>query len=209
MIKDDVIMKNILIVCAMEKEGKQIAEKLKMQEISKNLYENKETSQRLLITGTGKQVTAINLSTYLCKNSKPNLIINIGYAGSTDIPIGKWVNISRAYNYEWDIPGEEKYVMLVGGSQNLELIGDEEIETVECYTSESFVTDTHIEGHVAFDMELNSISLICDFNDIPLLSLKKISDNLSLGNYYDNLNKKDVFELVSCIEIIENYINSK
>lgn len=196
-------MKNILFICAMEKEAKQIAEKLEMKEINKNLYENENENKRLLITGIGKQLTAINLTQYLSNNSKPDLIINIGYAGSTDIPIGKWVNISRVYNYEWEIPGEEKYVMLVGGSQKLEVLENSNIEQVECYSSESFVTETELEEHVAFDMELHSISLICDLYEIPLLSLKKISDNLSLGDYYENLNKEDVFELVSCLDLLK------
>ncbi len=195
-------MKNILFVIAMEKEAKQIAQKLEMKEISNNLFENKEKNQRLIITGIGKQLTAINLTQYLSNQPKPDLIINVGYAGSTDIPIGKWVNISRVYNYEWEIPGEEKYVMLAGGSQKLELLKNSDVEIVECYSSESFVTDTEIEEHVAFDMELHSISLICDLYDISLLSLKKISDNLSLKNYYNNLKKEDIFELTSCLDFI-------
>ena len=194
-------MEKILFVCAMEKEGKQIAERLGMKEIDKNLFENNE--KRLLITGIGKQLTAINLTKYLCENENPDLIINIGYAGSTDIPIGKWVNISKVYNYEWEIPGEEKYIMNAGGSQNLVEINNKEIEKVECYSSECFVTETTIDEHVAFDMELHSISLICDLNNIPLTSLKKITDNLSLDNYYDNLKSEDVFELVSCLKILE------
>jgi len=196
-------MKNILFICAMEKEAKQIAQKLEMKLINKNLYENKNENKQLLITGIGKQLTAINLTQYLSNNSKPDLIINIGFAGSTDIPIGKWVNISRVYNYEWEIPGEEKYVMLAGGSQKLEVLENSNIEQVECYSSESFVTETDLEEHVAFDMELHSISLICDLYEIPLLSLKKISDNLSLGDYYENLNKEEVFELVSCLDLLK------
>lgn len=193
-------MKNVLIVCAMEKEAKQIAEKLGMVEVSNSLYENLENDNRLLITGIGKQLTAISLTKYLCNNEKPDLIINVGYAGSTDIAIGKWVNISRVYNYEWDIPGEEKHVMIAGGSQKLELLNNNEVEKVECYSSESFVTETDIEEHVAFDMELHSVSLICDLNNIPLIALKKISDNLSLDKYYDNLKSDDVFELTSFVE---------
>ena len=133
---------------------------------------------------------------------KPDLIINIGYAGSTDIQVGKWVNISRVYNYEWEIPGEEKYVMLAGGSQKLELLDNSEIEKVECYSSESFVTETDLEEHVAFDMELHSISLLCEMYEIPLISLKKISDNLSLDKYYENLEEKEVFELESCLDYL-------
>ena len=92
--------------------------------------------------------------------------------------------------------------MLAGGSQKLETLDNEEIEKVECYTSESFVTETDIEEHVAFDMELHSISLICDLNNIPLLSVKKISDNLSLGDYYNQLSKDEIFELTSCIDFL-------
>ena len=201
-------MKNILFICAMEKEGIQIAEKLQMKEVNKNVYRTDDGLKSLLLTGMGKQFTAINLTEYLCNNEKPDLIINIGYAGSTDIPIGKWVNISRVYNYEWDIPGEEKYVMLKGGSQKLELLKNSNIEVVECYSSESFVTFTDIEEHVAFDMELHSISLICNLQKIPLLSLKKISDNLSLKDYYNNLEEENVFELVSCVDILKEYEKS-
>ena len=101
-------MNNILFVCAMNKEGNQIAQKLHMKGISNNLFESLDGKKRLLITGVGKELNAIYLTQYLCNNANPNLIINVGYAGSTDIPVGKWVNISKAYNYEWEIPGEEK-----------------------------------------------------------------------------------------------------
>jgi len=103
-------MKKILYICAMEKEAVKISEKLKMEKVEKNIYKNEK--ETMLITGIGKQRTAINLTKYLCENEKPDIIINIGYAGSTDIQIGKWVNITKSYNYEWNIPGEEKYSML-------------------------------------------------------------------------------------------------
>ena len=197
-------MKNILITCAMEKEATKIAKKLelKLEKAKENIFKSENSQEKnitLLITGIGKQLTAINLTKYLCENEKPDMVINIGYAGSTDIQVGKWVNISRVYNYEWEIPGEEKYVMLAGGSQKLELLDNNEIEKVECYSSESFVTETDIEEHVAFDMELHSISLLCEMYEIPLISLKKISDNLSLDKYYENLEEKEIFELESCL----------
>ena len=91
-------MKNILIVCAMEKEAKSIANKLNLIKTDENIYKNENIN--LLISGIGKQRTAISVAEFLCVNKKPDLIIN------------KWVNITRCYNYEWEIPGEEKYVML-------------------------------------------------------------------------------------------------
>lgn len=194
-------MENILIICAMEKEAKFIAEKLNINKINEDLYRNENIS--LLISGIGKQRTAISLTRYLCENEKPNKIINIGYAGSTDIEIGKWVNITRSYNYEWEIPGEEKYSMLDYGNQKLEILKNNEIEKVECYSAECFVTDTDIEEHIAFDMELHSIAILCDEYEIPLYSLKKISDNLNIENYYENLKKEEIFELHSCLRLLK------
>lgn len=194
-------MKEILIVCAMQKESNLIAQKLDLKQINENLWRKNNIS--LLIAGIGKQRTAISLTKYLCKFSKPDLVINVGYAGSTDIKIGSWVNITKSYNYEWEIPGEEKYSFLDYGNQALNIINDNDIEKVECYSAECFVTKTDLKGHIAFDMELHSIVVICDMYNIPVISLKKISDNLSIDDYYDNtLNNENVFELDSCLDYL-------
>ncbi len=195
-------MEEILIICAMQKEAKFIAEKLKLNKVNENLYRNENIS--LLISGIGKQRTAIYLTKYLCENKKPSKIINIGYAGSTDIEIGKWVNITRSYNYEWEIPGEEKYSMLDLGNQRLCTLENNKIEKVECYSAECFVTDTDIEEHIAFDMELHSIAILCDEYDIPLYSIKKISDNLNLEHFYENIKQEDIFELHSSIDLLKD-----
>ena len=194
-------MKEILIICAMEKESKTIAQELKLEKVTETIFRKNNIS--LLISGIGKQKTAINLTKYLCENIKPDLIVNIGYAGSTDIKIGTWVNITKSYNYEWNIPGEEKYSFLDYGNQELELIKNTEIQKVECYSAESFVTKTDLTGHLAFDMELHSVVVIGDMFKIPVMSLKKISDNLSLEDYYDNTeNNENVFELNSSLELL-------
>lgn len=197
-------MKNILFVCAMRKEAELIAKKLKLDKLEENMYKKDNVS--LLITGIGKQKTAIGLTKYLCENVKPQLIINVGYAGSTDIKVGQWVCITKSYNYEWEIPGEEKYNMLDFGNQSLNIINFNEIKKVECYSAESFVTSTNLQGSIAFDMELHSIAILCDMYEIPLMSLKKISDNLSLNDYYDNLKEENVFELESCLEFLDEEI---
>lgn len=195
-------MKEILIVCAMKKESNLIAQKLNLKQVNENIWGKDNIS--LLIAGVGKQRTAISLTKYLCENSKPDLIINVGYAGSTDIKVGSWVNITKSYNYEWEIPGEEKYSFSDYGNKALNLIDDDSIEKVECYSSESFVTKTELKGHIAFDMELHSVVVICDMFNIPVMSLKKISDNLSIDDYYDNTNNNEnVFELDSCLKYLD------
>ena len=203
-------MNNILIHCAMEKEGEKIARKLNLEKIDTEelltVYRGiiKETQMNLIITGIGKQKTAIGLTKYLCKNRIPDLIINIGYAGSTNTEIGKWISIDKSYNLEWYIPGEEKYSMLDFGNQELETI--EELEKLPCYSSETFVTKTNIKENVIFDMELHSVSIIADMYKIPLISMKKISDNLNMDDYYKNIETENIMELESSVFYIEKYI---
>ena len=203
-------MNNILIHCAMEKEGEKIARKLDLEKIDTEelltVYRGiiKETQMNLIITGIGKQKTAIGLTKYLCKNRIPDLIINIGYAGSTNTEIGKWISIDKSYNLEWYIPGEEKYSMLDFGNQELETI--EELEKLPCYSSETFVTKTDIKENVIFDMELHSVSIIADMYKIPLISMKKISDNLNMDDYYKNIETENIMELESSVFYIEKYI---
>ena len=207
-------MKNILIHCAMKKEGEQIArllnlvEKKKKEDEFNNIittFEGKqnETKITLIVTGIGKQKTAIGLTKYLCENDKPDLIINIGYAGSTSAKIGSWVSINKSYNLEWDITGEQKYSMDDLGGQDLVTI--EELEKLPCYSAECFVNNTDIKENVIFDMELHSVSLLADLYNIPLISLKKVSDNLSMDDYYKTVEDNRLMELESSVKYIEKF----
>jgi len=102
-------MNKTLFVIAMEKEASPIIEKLNLKQKQESLYGNEKID--LLITGIGKQRTAINLVRYLENNPKPEKIINIGYCGSNAFDIGEIINVTSSFNYEWHIPGEEKYSM--------------------------------------------------------------------------------------------------
>lgn len=39
-----------------------------------------------------------------------------------------------------------------------------------------------------------------------IIITKKVSDNLSLSGYYDNLDKKEIFELTSGLEFIKDML---
>lgn len=200
-------MKNILYVIAMEKEAKEISKKLELKKVEEyrelQVYRNKNTT--LLIAGIGKQLTAINLIKYLencAEEQKPDLIINLGYVGSTNTKIGTWVNVIKSYNYEWNIPGEQKNTIDGFDADIIKTITNCEIQKLPCYSAESFVTQTDIKEDVVFDMELHSIYMICCLYNIELLSLKKVSDNLNLDDYYKNIDTKEVMELTSSLELI-------
>ncbi len=210
-------MKKVLFVIAMEKEAKDIAKKLELNEIKNDKHNNynskiyRKDNISLLITGIGKQQTAINLTQYLENNKEniPDTIINIGYVGSTNTKIGAWVSVDKIYNYEWNIPGEQRY-SIDGFKDNngiIKVIKNKQIKVLPCYSAESFVTSTDIKDDVIFDMELHSIYLVCQMYNIKeLISLKKVSDNLSLEDYYNNIDMKKVMELESCLELLDNFV---
>lgn len=209
-------MKKILIHCAMEKEAEKIANKMKLNKLENiketfrminNIYEGKinHTQIDIVVTGIGKQKTAIGLTEYLSKSENmPDLAINIGYAGANNTKIGTWVCISKSYNLEWNIPGEERYSMKNLGNQ--ELMKLEKLEYLPCYSGETFVTKTDIKENCIFDMELHSVALISDIYNVPLISLKKVSDNLNIDTYYESINTEDIMELASAEKFIEKYI---
>lgn len=188
----------ILFVIAMEKEAKDLAQKLNLKE-ENGIFKNENIS--LIITGIGKQRTAINLTKFLENNLKPDLIINVGYVGSTNCKIGSWINVNNSYNYEWQILDEEKYELEGLNKRILEDL--DYVKNLPCYSAESFVTETNIKNEVLFDMELHSVYVICQLYGIKLVSLKKVSDNLCLDEYYKNIERKDVMELTSCIELLK------
>lgn len=199
-------MKKILFVIAMQKEATKIAEELKLNKITENQYSRDNIT--LIITGVGKQQTAIGLVSYLENNkeNKPDIIINMGYAGSTNSKIGQWVNVNKSYNYEWNIPGEEKYTIIGYDKEKISTLDNANIKILPCYSAECFVTSTDIKEDVVFDMELHSIYMICCKYDIELISLKKVSDNLSLENYYENIKMEEVMELTSGLSYLKEII---
>lgn len=199
-------MKKILFVIAMQKEATKIAKELTLKQITENQYSKENIT--LIITGVGKQQTAISLVKYLENNkeNKPDIIINMGYVGSTNSKIGQWVNVNKSYNYEWNIPGEERYTIIGYDREKISTLDNENIKILPCYSAECFVTSTDIKEDVVFDMELHSIYMICCKYDIELISLKKVSDNLSLENYYENIKMEEVMELTSGLSYLKEII---
>lgn len=199
-------MKKILFVIAMQKEATKIAKELTLKQITENQYSRDNIT--LIITGVGKQQTAMSLVSYLENNkeNKPDIIINMGYAGSTNSKIGQWVNVNKSYNYEWNIPGEERYTIIGYDREKISTLDNANIKILPCYSAECFVTSTDIKEDVVFDMELHSIYMICCKYDIELISLKKVSDNLSLENYYENIKMEEVMELTSGLSYLKEII---
>ena len=53
------------------------------------------------------------------------------------------------------------------------------------------------------------MSLLADLYNIPLISLKKVSDNLSMDDYYKTVEDNRLMELESSMKYIEKFLKEK
>lgn len=121
---------------------------------------------KIVKTGVG----GINIIETLKNLPKSLKIINFGYVGSNNIPIGTEVNIGECQLYHPNVEYEEPTYKLKGN--------------IKCYTSNDFVLETNIKEPCVFDMELAYI-LALGFKRVE--SIKIVSDNLSLKEYNENI----------------------
>lgn len=125
--------------------------------------------KKIVQTGVG----ALNVIRTLKKYPKWIPIINFGYAGSNNIPIGTEVSVGFSKHYHPNVEYlEPAYV-----------INDKESQ-IWCYTSNDFVLETKEIDPCVFDMELAYIMAL-GFKNVK--SIKIVSDNLSLKDYEENI----------------------
>lgn len=122
----------------------------------------------VVITGVG----AINVIASLKSFPKDTHIVNIGYAGSNNIEIGKKVAISTVKTLHEKVNFNEESKCCIAPNRGYN-------DIAPCYTSTDFVTQTNIEEDCVFDMEL---AFICSMFD-NVSAIKIISDNLNLNQY--------------------------
>ena len=133
-------------------------------------YKKFESARKGIIkTGVGYA----NVYKALADVPRDTPILNIGYAGSNKIPIGKVCVIGECRHYHPNVDYDEPIYKLDGNCV--------------CYTSDDFVTETDIETPVVFDMELYAI-LSMGFTNV--VAIKIVSDNLSIDEYESKINKE-------------------
>lgn len=118
----------------------------------------------VIVTGVG----AINVIKALSHLSKDTEIINYGYVGSINLPIGQTYEIGEISLFHPNVTYKE---------HKLKLEGD-----TKCYTSCDFVLQSDIQDCV-YDMELAYI-VAMGFKKVT--SYKTVSDNLDYGQYEAN-----------------------
>ena len=122
---------------------------------------------KIIKTGVG----GINVLQKLKNIDKREKIVNFGYVGSNNIPIGTEIQVGKCKLYHPNVNYKEKTFKLKGD--------------ITCYTSNDFVLYTDIKKPCVFDMELAYI-LALGFKNVK--SIKIVSDNLSLKEYEKEIN---------------------
>lgn len=141
----------------------------------------------VLYSGIGK----VNASYALTKrivDARPELVVNLGTAGSQKHSMGTVINPTRFVQRDMDVSalGFEKY-QTPFSDDPVEIEYGRGIDGLAqgvCGSGDSFAT----EGADAFDcmdMEAYALALICAREDIPFLCLKYISDGADDGAAQD------------------------
>lgn len=143
-------------------------------EISKNYWNNRT---ELLYTGIGKINTCLNLINAI-HHFKPDLIINLGTAGSLKSELNGIVDVSCVLERDFDAsPLAERGRIPFENHENKFYSGR---NGVICASGDSFVTETEkwFENNAIdiIDMELFAIAKISSIKNIPWISFKFISD---------------------------------
>lgn len=150
-------MKDLVVIA--EKEELKLVEKLGFT-----------TGYPVLITGVG----ALNVIEALKDVPKDTRIINIGYAGSKDLPAGKFYGVDYVTLYH---PNVNYFETTYNLTETNAYKSTFDLKT--CYTGCDFVLNTEL-SNCLFDMELAYIAAM-GFKNI--IAYKYVSDNLDLQEY--------------------------
>lgn len=134
-----------------------------------------------IVTGMGIMNTIMSLKYVQCDR-----IINIGYAGAKDIPVGTICMVTENEPYQvHNLPLGIAPVY----EPNIDL------PRYKCYTATDFIESSELEGPFLVDMELLAHLVL----KVPVTSIKIVSDNMSLDDYYNKALKEDYTEEIGKI----------
>lgn len=133
-----------------------------------------------LFTGIGKINATYNLTSYLNKKGSPDVIINLGTAGSNQYKKGNVVHCTKFVQRDVDLTalGFDQYQIPFSDMPRvLEAKGpNTELPKAICGTGDYFDTSHTTDFYNVVDMEAFPLAYICQKKKIPFLSLKYISD---------------------------------
>lgn len=125
---------------------------------------------KIIVTGVGMANTIRSLANI----PKNETILNIGYVGSNYYKRNEWVQINEVQTAHQVADFDDGEFLTAHNPLK------KEMQKAKCYTSSDFVSEWHNSEPAVFDMELAGIVAL-GFDEV--VSLKKVSDNLSLDEY--------------------------
>ncbi len=175
----------ILVVAAMNEEVKAIKD---------YHIENVE----LLLTGIGKVNAAAKLSGFLATHSV-EAIYNIGFAGASNAyEVGDLIMIEQATYHDFDltffgyekgqVPGLPAYF-----KSDINLMHQfkklfQEVKTGNLFTGDYFMTEKKDHPFVV-DMEGTALYQVAYQHQVPIISLKVVSDVLGMDHHHESYKK--------------------
>ncbi len=175
----------ILVVLAMEEEAKQILEK-------------QSQNKKVLLTGIGKVNAASRLSAFLATN-QVDAIYNLGFAGaSKPYQVGDIILIEQASYHDFDLTlfGYKKGQVpgFPESFHSSKKLFDEvksklgNIKTSRLFTGDYFMTEEKERSFVV-DMEGAALYHVAYQYNIPMISIKLISDVMGMNDHFDSYKK--------------------
>jgi len=166
-------IKDYIITCATEEEKRAL--------VPERFWCN------VVITGIGFLDTIMTLKEHISDSDmfgyEPRFVINIGYAGAKDIPVGTICRVNKCSAYrehDLDTGAMQLYEFKTSAPSYL------------CYSATDFIEGSNLEGPFLVDMELLAHSIL----SCPLASIKIVSDNMSMDDYTSSL-KSDYKDAVN------------
>ena len=193
--------KDILIVCALEIET-----------------DGKLDDWNIIYTGVGKVNATYELTAELFFQRNishlPKLVINIGTAGSREIPIHTLVDCTKFIQRDMDktalgfVRGETAFETNIPMMLDFSYVDNPIGKNYVCGTGDNFVQDIskEIEHIDIFDMEAYALAKTCWKNGIDFVSYKYITDNAnekSANDWLENCNTS-VNEFKKVLEYYDN-----
>lgn len=175
----------ILIIAAMQEEVKDICESI-------------QPNTHIVVTGVGKVNAAMKL-TEIIQKERIEAIINVGFAGATkDYHLGDAVLIHHAKYHDFDlsmfnyahgqVPGYPAYFesdinLMTRIRKRFSNIKEGNLLSGDCFMTKE------VNDHSLFDMEGAALYQVAYHYQIPIVSIKVVSDVIGMDDHIENYKK--------------------
>lgn len=132
-------------------------------------------------TGVGKTKSAYFLTKHICEN-KPDLVLNIGTAGTLKHNIGDIFIAKHFIDRDYEatkLPGIEYEINGLKLLKNLPFLKEQILKYEKlgiCSTGDTFITEAASFRGDIVDMEAYTQAFVCRELDVPFVSIKYITD---------------------------------